>query len=108
MARGIARADIWMYRFAPPDKRRPVLILSRPSVLGVLQTATVIALSSTGHGSALEVELGEAEGLKHVSFANAANIFTVRQRDLVKYLGTADTETMKAVCAALAIAAGCD
>ncbi|MBL8957547.1 MAG: type II toxin-antitoxin system PemK/MazF family toxin [Myxococcaceae bacterium] len=40
-----------MYRFAAPDKRRPVLVVSRDSLLSVLQTATVVAVTSTRRGS---------------------------------------------------------
>jgi mRNA interferase MazF len=70
MARGIARGEIWQLRFAAPDKRRPVLILTRPSLLGVLHTATVAAITRTLRGSPTEVELDVDEGLKTRSCVN--------------------------------------
>jgi mRNA-degrading endonuclease toxin of MazEF toxin-antitoxin module len=35
------RGDVRWYVFEPPDKRRPVLILTRNSAIGVLNTVTV-------------------------------------------------------------------
>ena len=108
MARRVARGEIWQYRFAPPDKRRPVLVLSRDALLRTLHTATVVAITSTLRGSPTEVRLGVDEGLKHDSCANLANLFTVRQSDLRRFVGALSEATMREVCAALAVAAGCD
>ena len=38
MARQVARGEIWTYRFKAPDKRRPVLVLTRSEVIPLLQT----------------------------------------------------------------------
>jgi mRNA interferase MazF len=108
MARELSRGQIWQYRFAAPDKRRPVLLLSRNALLESLQTATVVAITSTLRGSPTEVELSVDEGLKHSSCANLANLFTVRQSDLTRYVGTLSAEKMRQVCRALVIACGCD
>ena len=108
MAGEIARGEIWQYRFAPPDKRRPVLVISRNSLLGVLETATVVAITPALRGSPTEVTLGVADGLKSVSCANLANVFTVRKADLRRYVGAVAPERMKLVCQALNIACGCD
>lgn len=108
MARELSRGQIWQFRFAAPDKRRPVLIVSRNALLERLQTATVVAITSTLRGSPTEVELGLDEGLKHSSCANLANLFTVRQSDLKRYVGAVGAEKMRQVCRALIIACGCD
>ena len=108
MARAIGRGEIWLYRFAAPDKRRPVLVISRGMLLEVLQTATVVPVTRQMHGSPIEVELDEQDGLKNKSCANLANIQTIRQRDLVRFVGTVRPQKMIEVCRALAIAAGCD
>ncbi len=91
-----------------PEKRRPVLVLTRPALLSVLSTVTVVAITSTLRGSPTEVELGVAEGLKHVSCANLTNLFTVRQTDLERYVGTVGEPKLRDVCRALAVACGCD
>jgi mRNA interferase MazF len=108
MAREIARGQIWQFRFAAPDKRRPVLVLSRNALIEHLQTATVVAITSTLRGSPTEVELGAEEGLKHVSCANLANLFTVRQTELVRYVGSVSPQKLAQVCRALIIACGCE
>jgi len=66
VAAALSRAEIRMFRFATPDKRRPVLVLSRQAVIDSLNTVTVAAITSKLHGSPTEVELGVEEGLKTV------------------------------------------
>ena len=57
MARRISRGDIWLYRFAKPDKRRPVLVISRQEAIDVLTTVMVAPITSTRHGLVTEVEV---------------------------------------------------
>lgn len=108
MASRLKRAEIWLLDRPRPDKRRPVLVLSRPSLIAVLNTVTVAAVTSTRRGSPTEVELGVEEGLKGPSCVNLCNLFTVTQADLRQFVGTVGVAKMNAVCRALAIAAGCD
>jgi mRNA interferase MazF len=97
-----------MLELRAPDKRRPVLVLSRASLIRVLHTVTVVAIASTRHGSPIEVDVGAEAGLKHPSCINLANLFTVRRSDLRRYVGSVDVSTMRSVCRALVLAAGCD
>ena len=108
MASRLSRAEIWLVERPRPDKRRPVLILSRPSLIAALNTVTVAAVTSTRRGSPTEVELGVEEGLKGPSCVNLCNVFTVAQADLRQFVGTVSPAKMHAVCRALAIAAACD
>ena len=108
MAREVNRGEIWLYSFGVPDKRRPVLVVSRQVLLDVLQTAMVVPITRTLHGAPTEVELGIADGLKAVSCANLANVQTVRKRGLTRYVGTVRREKLAEMCRALAIAVGCD
>jgi mRNA interferase MazF len=107
MAHEIERGEIWLFRFAPPDRRRPVLVLSRSAVLRSLRTATVAAITSSLHGSPTEVEVGVAEGLKNPSCVNLVNVFTVPQSALRRWVGSLEPEKMREVCRALNIAVGC-
>ena len=59
----IQRGDIRWFRFASPDKRRPVLVLGREDVLPSLSQVPVIPLSSQVRGLAWEVALGPGDGL---------------------------------------------
>lgn len=108
MARRVNRGEIWLLSLPRPDKRRPVLILSRPSLIGLLHTVTVAVVTSALRGSPTEVDVGVDEGLKSTSCVNLCNIFTIRQNDLRTFVGTLSPEKMRAVCGALSIACGCD
>jgi len=93
-----------------PDvrKHRPVLVLSRPSLLEVLATATVVAIGTERLGSPTEVDVGAKEGLKKPSCVNLVNLFTVRQSQLRRRVGSLSAAKMHRVGRALAIASGCD
>lgn len=108
MARELRRGEIWLLDMPRPDKRRPVLVLSRPSLIRLLNTVAVAAITSTLRGSPTEVELGVAEGLKHTSCANLCNLFTVQQSQLRTFVGSVGTAKMREVCRALVIACACD
>jgi mRNA interferase MazF len=108
MAERLNRGEIWLLDRPRPDKRRPVLILSRPALIPLLHTVTVAAIGSTLRGAPTEVELGIDEGLKHTSAVNLCNLFTVLQAELGTYVGTLSREKMTEVCRALAIACACE
>lgn len=108
MARDLKRGEIWLLDLPRPDKRRPVLVLSRPSLISLLHTVTVAAITSSLRGAPTEVELGVAEGLKQVSCVNLCNLFTIEKRRLRTFVGTVSAEKMRDVCQALFVASGCD
>ena len=108
MARGIARGEVWTYQFARPDKRKPVVILSRPEAIDVLHTVMVAPITSTIRGLPSEVVVGPPEGLKHDSAVNLDHVQTVEQARLTRQVGHLRADKMRAVCRALAVAIGCD
>ena len=108
VAREVNRGEIWSYRFKFPDKRRPVLILTRQEVVGLLHTVMVAPVTSTIRGAPSEVLVGEKEGLKHPSAVNLDHVQTVDQSRLTGFIGSLAPGKMSEVCRALAIAAGCD
>jgi mRNA interferase MazF len=107
MAREVSRGDIWMYRFAAPDKRRPVLVLSRQKALDCLLTATVAPITATIRDLPSEVRLGVDDGLKTACVANLDHIITVPQAELKRRLGHLDEHRMFEACAAINVALGC-
>ena len=101
------RGEIWQYRFSAPDRRRPVVVLTRQDVLPMLRTAIVAPITSTIRGLPSEVVVGTDEGLKHDSAINLDHVQTVEQRSLHSFVGTLSEEKMRRVCRALALATGC-
>jgi len=47
----VNRGEIWLYEFKPPDKRRPVVVLSRAEVIPLLRTVMVAPITSTIRGA---------------------------------------------------------
>jgi len=54
----INRGDIWTNEFQRPDKRRPVVVLSRSEAIAVLHIVMVAPITSTIRGLPSEVVLG--------------------------------------------------
>ncbi len=108
MAGKIARGDVRMYRFAPPDKQRPVLVLTRESALAYLSTVTVAPITSTIRGVPSEVWLDESDGMKGPCAVNLHNVVTVSPERLGRRMVQLRNARMTEVCAALGFAVGCD
>jgi len=108
MAREVSRGEIWRYRFKRPDKNRPVLVLTRQEVIGLLHTVMVAPVTSTIRGAPAEVPVGPREGLKGESVVNLDHVQTVERERLVGFVGHLGVEKMRDVCRALAVAVGCD
>ena len=108
MARPLARGDVRLVAFEPPDEERPVVILTRDPVIPFLNTVMVVPVTSTIHGLPSEVLLGEEAGLRHPSAATLDHVQTVAKRRIGRYLGRLSPEQLSALCRALAFATGCD
>ena len=107
MARAVNRGEIWTYRFKAPDKRRPVVILSRQEVISLLHTVLVAPVTSTIRGAPSEVRVGPDEGLKQECAVNLDHVQTIERARLVAFVGSLDATQMGRVCRALAVATGC-
>jgi len=108
MAGGVSRGDIRLYSFGSPDKRWPVVVLTRHEVIPLLDTVMVAPITSTIRGAPSEVVVGVDEGLKRRSAINLDHVQTVHQSRLGRHVGSVGPEVMGRVCRALAIATGCD
>ena len=107
MAGGVKRGEIWLYTFKPPDKRRPVVVLSRPEVIDLLDTVMVAPITSTVRGAPSEVPVGIDEGLKRDSAVTLKHVQTVDKHRMQRFVGSLDASKMRQVYRALAIATGC-
>jgi mRNA interferase MazF len=108
LAGRLERGEVRLYRFASPDKERPVLILTRSSAIPYLSRVTVAPITSTIRGVPSEVPLGSEDGMKQSCAANLYNVVTVNQQGLGRRLAHLSPRRMREVCAALAFALGCE
>ena len=107
MAGRLNRGDVHLCRFAPPDKMRPVLILTRDISIGLLSTVTVAPITSTIRNVPSEVILDADDGMKGACAVNLHNMMTVSQDRLGKRVAGLTPVRMHEVCAALQFAFGC-
>jgi mRNA interferase MazF len=108
MARIVSRGEVWTYRFKGPDKRRPVVVLSRDEAIEVLTTVLVAPVTSTIRNLPSQVVIGVDEGLDHDSAVSLDHVQCVDRAKLIRRLGRLSPARMHHVCAALAVATGCD
>jgi mRNA interferase MazF len=108
VAARIARGDIRLYSFAPPDKKRPVVVLTRQSAIAYLSTVTVAPITSTVRGVPSEVVLNEDDGMKAPCAVNLHNAVTVSQERLGKRVTQLSSVRVNEICAALRFSLGCD
>jgi mRNA interferase MazF len=104
----IARGDIRLYRFAPPDKERPVVVLTRESATAYLSTVTVAPITSTIRGVPSEVVLDESDGMKKECAVNLHNMVTVSQQRLGRRVAQLSAARLRQICAAVRFSVGCD
>lgn len=107
MAGRVNRGDIYLCRFAPPDKQRPVLILTRDSAIGVLSTVTVAPITSTVRDVPSEVILDIDDGMKGRCVVNLHNAVTIPQERLGRRVASLSPQRMQEICLALRFSLGC-
>src|SRR5574340_495126 len=100
------RGEVRWYKFSPPDKRRPVLLLTRDAILEYLGEVTVAPITSTIRDIASEVRLGKEDGLPHECAVNCDHIQTVSKGRLGASVTTLSAAKMREVSRAVAFALG--
>lgn len=76
------RGEIRWYEFARPDKRRPVLVLTRDSIIEYLGEITVAPITSTVRDIPSEVQLSTADGMPRDCAVNCDHLQTVAKGKL--------------------------
>jgi mRNA interferase MazF len=102
----MTRGEIRWYRFATPDKKRPVLILTRSSVLDYLGEVTIAPITTTVRDIPSEVLLTEEDGMPRISALNLDHVQTVPKEKIGGLVTTLSAERMFEVRAALLFALG--
>jgi mRNA interferase MazF len=107
LADRLIRGDVHLCRFAPPDKQRPVLILTRYSAIGHLSTVTVAPVTSTVRDVPSEVVLDIDDGMKRRCAVNLHNVVTISQERVGRRVSSLSQQRMREVCAALRFSLEC-
>ena len=107
MADRIGRGQIRLCEFPAPDKTRPVLVLTRPKLIGLLATVVVAPITSTIRGVPTEVSLSIDDGMKVPCCVNLANLYTIHKVLLGRLVGTLSVRRMDEVCRAACFSLGC-
>ena len=104
---GLNRGDIRWYTFKAPDKKRPVVILTRDSAIDYLGELTVAPLTSTIRDIASEVVLTPDDGVPESCAINLDHIQTVSKSNIGKLITTLKPEKLAELRAAIGFALGC-
>jgi len=100
------RGEVRWYPFASPDKKRPVLILTRDSILDSLGEVTVAPVTTTIRDIPSEVVLTEEDGMSRACAVNLDHVQTVAKGKLGALITTLPMVRMQEVRAALLFALG--
>lgn len=104
----IRRGEVRWYRFAHPDKRRPVLIVTRQSIIPSLGEVTIVPLTTNIRDIPSEVVLRPNDGLPRECAVNCDHLQTVLQGRLGALVSTLSTEKMNQVALAIRFALALD
>ena len=98
------RGEIRWYKFKPPDKKRPVLILTRDSIIEYLGEVTVAPVTSTIRDIPSEVFLSKQAGMRRDCAINLDHIQTVSKGEIGSLITRLSAEKMEQVRRAILFA----
>ncbi len=104
----LIRGEIRWYTFRIPDKRRPVLVLTRNEVVGHLNEIIVVPVTRTIRGLRTEVIMTEADGMPTSCAVNFDHISLGHRDRFGSVLCTLSPERWAEVQSALLAACGFD
>jgi len=100
------RGEIRWYEFRPPDKRRPVLVLTRTSAIQFLNDVTVAPITSTIRDIPSEVVLGIDDGMPQECAVNFDHIQTVPKAKVGRLITNLSIDKLNEADSALCFALG--
>jgi mRNA interferase MazF len=100
------RGEIRWYRFSSPDKKRPVLLLTRDSVLEYLGEVTIAPITTTVRDIPSEVLLTADDGMLRTCAVNLDHVQTVSKDKLGSVITVLPSSRMDEVRSALLFALG--
>jgi mRNA interferase MazF len=105
----VKQGDVYWYTFRAPDKRRPVLLLTRDSAIPLLTGVTVAPLTTVVRDIPSEVILTpEDDGVPEICVVNTDNIQTIQKENLGTFITSLSPARMREVFEAIAFSLGFD
>ena len=98
------RGEVRWYRFAVPDKRRPVVVLTRDSIIPSLGAVTVAPVTTRIRDIPSEVALTKDDGLPRDCAVNCDHLQTVPRGRLGATISRLSDEKLDSVAAAIRFA----
>lgn len=98
------RGEVRWYKFSSPDKKRPVVILTRNSILEYLGELTVAPVTSVIRGIPSEVLLSKQDGMHSDCAVNLDHVQTVSKSRIGSLVTTLHDEKLGEIRDALAFA----
>ncbi len=102
------RGEVRWYEFEPPDKRRPVLIMTRTSVIPFLNEVTITPITSTIRGIPSEIVLGIEDGMSQDCAVNFDHLQTVPKSKIGRLITFLSADKMIEAALAVCFALGVD
>ena len=100
------RGEVRWYKFAKPDKNRPIVVLTRNSALEFLGEVTVGPITSTIRDIPTEVLLTKGDGMPQECAVNLDHIQTVSKGKIGPLITTLSSTKMTELRLALLFALG--
>ena len=98
------RGEVRWYTFKTPDKKRPVVILSRTSVIAYLGEVTIAPITTTVRDIPSEVFLSRHDGLPKDCAVNCDHIQTVAKQKVGTLITTLSTGKLEDLAQAVRFA----
>ena len=89
------RGEVRWYKFSRPDKKRPVVILTRDSALEFFGEVTIAPITSTIRDIPSEVLLAKADGMPHDCAVNLDHVQTVSKAKIGSSITTLNPKKMR-------------
>lgn len=102
------RGDVRWYTFEKPDKNRPVVVLTRDSIIPHIGEVTVAPVTSTIRDIPSEVPLDTADGMPRACAVNCDHVQTVAKVRIGPLITSLSRARMRDVRAAIAFALALD
>ena len=98
------RGDVRWYKFEKPDKSRPVVVLTRDSIIPHIGEVTVAPVTSTIRDIPSEVLLGKVDGMPRECAVNCDHLQTVAKAKIGSLITSLSAARMRDIRAAITFA----